>query len=381
MSYTRNSVIEALESIAQVGVPSIGAASILDVGTQDFLKYLENEILDNFIAQGGSTCKFFEGSYGSGKTHLLQLLHDIAIKRHMLVVEVELSHSMNFMNWHSITQYIMEKIQCRFDGRIVRSLPKILDALSAKDWFHAKPLRSFHLPHTGFVNAIEIYLKQNRDLNPVVKEKLAQFLLGQRVSAVELRKLGVKGVKNPLSRRNAELVFNSVLSSLFHLGMPGTMVLFDETDQTFSGNLTHHSIKAKAAANIMRRLIDACSLSGITGVLVSFAVLPNFIPACAHTYPALGERLMLSSEGRSEPGWRNPVLRLDAVNSLPDHDEFVEAAVDKFIELSRILGVNKNLKSQLETAGDKILVQHAGLDFRRPLVRMYASILLEHVST
>jgi len=378
MTYTRNSIIEALECVAQIGVPSIGAASILDVGSHDFLKYFEKEILDNFIAQGGSTCRFFEGAYGSGKTHLLQLFQDIAIKRHMLVVEVELSHSMNFIYWESITRYIMEKIQCRFDGKVVRSLPKILDALALNGWASENPLKSFHLPHTGFVNAIDTYLKQNQNLNPAAKEKLAQFLIGQRVSAVELRKLGVTGVKNPLSRRNAELVLNTVLSSLFHLGLPGTMVLFDETDQTFRSTLTH-SNKAHAAANIMRRLIDACSLNGIKGVLVSFAVLPNFIPACANTYQAVGERLMVSSEGRHEPGWRTPVLRLDSVNSVPGHDEFVKAAVDKFMELSRLLGIKKNLKSQLEIAGEDILAHHAGLNFRRPLLRMYASMLLEHV--
>lgn len=378
MTYSRDSIIEALENVAQIGVPSIGAASILDVGTQDFLKYFEQEILDNFIAQGGSTCRFFEGAYGSGKTHLLQLLHDVAIKRNMLVVEVELSHSMNFINWHSITQFILEKIQCRFDGKVVQSLPKILDALAAKDWAIKKPLKLFHLPHTGFVNGIETYLKRNRNLSPAAKDKLAQFLLGQRMSTVELRKLGVTGVKNPLSRRNAELVLNTVLSALFHLGFPGTMVLFDETDQTFRHTLTH-SIKAIAAANIMRRLIDACSLSGIKGVLVSFAVLPNFIPACANIYQAVGERLMVTSEGRFEPGWRTPVLRLDAVNTLPEHDAFLEAAIEKFIELSRTLGISTNLKPHLQQAGEEILNQHAGLDFRRPLIRRYASMLLAHV--
>jgi len=47
--------------------------------------------------------------------------------------------------------------------------------------------------------------------------------------------------------------------------------------------------------------------------------------------------------------------------------------------LSRLLGIKKNLKSQLEIAGEDILAHHAGLNFRRPLLRMYASMLLEHV--
>lgn len=379
MPYSRDSIIEALENVAQIGVPSVGAASVLDVGTQDFIRFFEQEILDNFIAQGGSTCRFFEGAYGSGKTHLLQLLHDLAIKRKMLVVEVELSHSMNFGNWHSITQFILEKIQCRFDGKIIQSLPKILDALAAQHWAIQKPLKSFHLPHTGFVNGIETYLKMNRNLCPAAKDKLSQFLLGQRVSAVELRKLGVTGVKNPLSRRNAEVVLNTVLSALYHIGFPGTLLLFDEADQTFRNILAAHNQRAQYAANIMRRLIDACTLSGIKGVLVSFAVLPNFIPHLANVYPAIGERLMVSSAGRLEPGWRTPVLRLDAINTLPEHDEFVKAAIVKFLHLSRAIGITANLKSQLQQAGEDILNRHAGLDFRRPLIRRFASILLAHV--
>ncbi len=140
-----------------------------------------------------------------------------------------------------------------------------------------------------------------------------------------------------------------------------------------------HSLKARSAANIMRRLIDACSLSGIKGVLVSFAVLPNFIPACANNYQAVGERLIISSAGRLEPGWRTPVLRLDAINTLPEHVEFVDSAIEKFLTLSRTLGIDTNLKSQLQQAGVDILNKHAGLDFRRPLIRRFASMLLAHV--
>jgi hypothetical protein len=377
MRYSRSQIIDALQNIAQIGSPSSGAATIVDIGTQNFLEYFENEVLNNFIAQGGSTCRFFEGAYGTGKTHVLQLLHDMAIKRQMPFVEVELSNALNFTNWHSITKFILEKIQCCIDGKVVRSLPRILDAMVTSGWVLEKPLKSFNLPHRGFVNAIETYLKRNRNLNPDAKDKLVQFLMGQRVGTVELQRYGITGVKNPLSRRNAELVLNTVLSALYYLKFPGTIILFDEIDQTFINTLPP-SRRTMAAANIMRRLIDACSLSGIKGVLVAFAVLLNFIPACSNAYQALGERLMVSSMGRSKHGWRTPVLRLDAICSISDREEFVEAAVDKFIELARVLGIDKNLRPFLETAGEDILNRHAGLDFRRPLVRRYASMVLEH---
>lgn len=377
MPYSKTDIIDALECVAQTGVPSNGAATILDIGTKSYLDFFETEILDKLVTQGGSTCRFYEGTYGSGKTHLLQLFHDMAIRKRMLVVEVELSQILNLTDWHAITKFVLEKIQCRIDRNIVQSLPKILDAIVENGWLPDKSLRSYHLTHTGFVNAIETYLKRNRELRQEAKDRLAQFLLGQKVGALELKRNGISNVKNPLSKRNAELVLNTVLSALYHMGFPGTMILFDETDQTFSIS-EKIPLKTIFGANIMRRLIDACSLSGIKGVLVGFAVLPNFIPACAGVYQALGERLMVSRKGRTTPGWRSPVLRLDAINTVPDRNEFVVEAVTKFLGFAERLDVKIDLRAQLESVGNEILNKQAGLDFRRALIKRYASVILQY---
>src|SRR4051812_40870847 len=88
-----------LEDLAQYGVPPAGAAPLIDIGTGDYLEFFGSEILDQLVASGGSTCRFFEGPYGSGKTHLLQLMEDQALKRQMAVVRLDLSQALSLEDW------------------------------------------------------------------------------------------------------------------------------------------------------------------------------------------------------------------------------------------------------------------------------------------
>lgn len=56
-------------------------SSVIDVGSDAFVSCFEHEILNGLVQHGGATCRFFEGSYGAGKTHLLRLLGETARAR------------------------------------------------------------------------------------------------------------------------------------------------------------------------------------------------------------------------------------------------------------------------------------------------------------
>jgi len=373
MPYTREEIVSALETVAEVGVPTATAAKILDVGTSEYLEYFQREIIDG-ILRVGSTCCFFEGSYGSGKTHLLQLLRHLAENNNLLVAEIMLSRDTDFSNWKAVTQRILEKMQLKTDSGVIESVPKILDYLSDRMELSDISLKKYKLPHVGFVNAMEFFLKKNKNLGFVSKKKLADFLLGQRIGTGELKKHKVYGVKSPLSKRNAELVFKTILSAFFHLGYP-ILILFDEMDQTFQ-SVQASSNKAQMAANLIRRLIDACSFSNFQGACLVFAVSLNFIPRCAEVYPALGERLLLSSQVLDKSCWRLPVSRLESINTYHDHHEFAVATVGRFVSLAGKLGIQGITRDDLNFLARDVLANHAGLDFRRPLVRRLASKLL-----
>src|SRR5262245_12785690 len=119
-------VLNALEQIAQHGTAPRRAAAVVDVGSSEFLKYFETEITNGLLASGGATCKVIAGSYGSGKTHLLDLLEDQALRGGLLVVRTDLSQALDLTSWRALTRHILENLECDVNGVAVKSLPGIL---------------------------------------------------------------------------------------------------------------------------------------------------------------------------------------------------------------------------------------------------------------
>lgn len=376
---SREAVMEALEQLTQFGVSAAGAARLFDVGNDEFLRYFEAEIFTDLVSTGGATCKIVEGSYGSGKTHLLQLLEDSALERGMAVVRTDLSQSLNLEEWHLIARHILQNIEIRTQHGIVRGLPRVLDALKREGKCQDAALRGASLPHDGFTKAITLRCA-HPDLTVDTRELLDRFLEGDRVSTAQLRAGGATGVKHPLSQRNAELVLKTVLAALHRLGVPGTLMLFDESEKTFVFKRQAPSKRILAGANLLRRLIDASANGSLVGTAIVFAVLPDFVSNCGLAYPALGQRLSrVPTHGRAS--WRWPVLRLDSITSYPDARDFVAALIERHEGILNRFGVNLNGKRQaLVDAASDTLRLHVGSDYRRYVVKKVASISLTHFS-
>ena len=91
---------DALRQIVTHGTPPRPEhIEIIDVGNEKFIEFFEREILECFVKVGGSTCRFFEASYGGGKSHLLGLFNHLAAKHQMLTVNIELSRALSLMEW------------------------------------------------------------------------------------------------------------------------------------------------------------------------------------------------------------------------------------------------------------------------------------------
>ena len=368
-------VREALEQVAQYGILGGASAAILDVGTGGFLAYFEGEILDDLVARGGATCRFFEGSYGAGKTHLLRLLGELATARGLATVQTELSRDLGLEDWSLITKYILEQIEVRIAGETVRSLPAILSALGRGGLAGVAALKRANLPHAGFRAAMLRAVGE-----PAVPAPLRDYLHGERIGAVQLRRAGIAGVKDPLSRRNAEQVLNTVLSGLAHLGLPGVLLLFDENEQTLASNRAALSKRLQVAANVMRRLIDGCTTGGLVGTVAVFAVLPGFLENCSRQYPALGQRLEMPRGGQATPAWRWPVLPVEAVGTVAGHEEFLEGAIGVFGRLVDGCGGEAGgLAEAMRADGARVLAEQAGAGYRRPLMKRLASLALERL--
>jgi hypothetical protein len=371
---------EALEHLAEHGLPTLPAAPLIDVGTGAFLDYLEHEVLDGFVMRGGATCRLFEGPHGAGKSHLLTLIQHRCLHRDMAVVRATLSDALQLEDWKAITRYVLQRIELERDGRTYRGIARILEALRDSEGLATTRLAASRLPHGGFREAM-LHQVSGVRRSAAASDHLRRFLHGERVRVGDLRKLGINGVKNPLSHRNAEQALATVLNGLSLLGVSGTVLLFDETEKAFRSPRATPSRKVRVSANLIRRLIDACATGDLQRTLVVFAVLPGFLSNCAEAYPALGQRLNMVRSHDTSAGWRSPVLPLPAVNSTDSPEAFLDEAVDLFGNLvTRCGGDGRRSRKAMRDAGQRILRSEASDGYRRTLIKDLALIAHQTVN-
>lgn len=383
-----DSLCGMLESLAENGTPRPGIAQVIDVGTGDFLNFVDKELLEDFIPKGGSTCRFFEGTYGSGKTHLLQLIEDLALNRGFVVCRVDLANDLSFENWSQITKYILENCRINIEGRIIRKLPNILFELQYSEFLTKSKLDKAQLSHPGFQNAI-LHAVNASHLDYAAKKNIYRFLLGEKVTAKEMNASGLRTVKNPLGTSNAEQILNTVFNGFHLLGMKGFVLLFDETDESwirYSGSVPPRRIRV--ASNLIRRFIDSCALGRVMGLLAVFAVLPSFIGDCKQCYPALGERLGFERTEDKEAAWRWPVLPISAVNSLYStcendaiaREKFLRKTIENFVSIvDYCKGDSSGIEEELLKIGIEQLEAHAGKDYKRAVIKAFAFCSLERI--
>jgi hypothetical protein len=374
-------LISALETVAQSGIAAPGAAALLDVGTSAFVDFIRAELLNGLLPNGGSTFRVFEGAYGAGKTHLLQLLADAAAERGMITVHADLAQGQSLETPHHLISFLLQNMQWTGASGTHRSLPRILQAMSREGVVTCAGFQAATFPHSGFAAAMRMAVVDEVNRSSQL-DLVSRYLSGERVPAKEVRQAGIAGLKRPLSSRNAEQVLRTALTGLHELGCPGVVLLFDESERTLQVRGATASSRVRGAANLMRRLIDAFAMGDVRGTLAIFAVLPGFTNDCGRAYPALGQRLSRRRPATRQIAWRWPVLQLDEVGSYTDPDAFVVAAAQKLTSIPGIANGNRAaLEKTLVDRGRAVVRVNAGTGYRRQVMKDFASQILAALPT
>ncbi len=361
-----------LEHLAQHGTPAPGAARSIDVGSDLYLKFLEEEIFQGFIERGAASCRIYEGEYGAGKTHLLQLIAELAVSRGAAVIQMDLSEAMHLGDWRGLLQQVVQSIRVHdADGEAHVGLPRILADL-AFNTDELNGLKTLRAPHTGFRDAIRYAAEAS--LPDSATSALERFLLGEPVTISYLRRSGVPAVRGVITDRNAERVLQTLALCLRSLGIPSIVVLFDETEHTLSDRPGRREIRA---ANLMRRVVDGVASGRLPGMFFGFAVLPGTIEQASLVYPALGQRI--SSFRLSFGGYRRPVLQVSRLSTCSNPTEFLDMAVARFSALATEIGVPPDdLPEKLRAAGRQVIESYAS-GYRRPLMKQLAMTVVTNV--
>jgi hypothetical protein len=368
----------ALEQIAEHGTAPKGRARLLDVGTEPYIKYFDSEVVEGLLRHKGATCKIIAGPYGSGKTHLLDLLHDLAIERGLVVVRTDLSQALELTDWRAITRHILESMELYLDGQVQRSLPRVLAGLAAGG--RSLPyIPNLRLPHPGMAKAMSLLAGQAK-VSAGGMELLDRFAQGEPVTVRDFESYDVKGVKGSLSQRNAELVLRTVVAGVHACGCHGMLLLFDENDKSFTSKSGPSKQRVQRGANLLRRLIDATAGGQVPGLAAVMTVLPTFVDSCAEVYPALGQRLHQGESVNGNPSWRWPYLSIDAVSPSLTPEEFVERlALRLDLLASRVTGPPARIAASLKALGMAVIERQAGLAHRRYVSKALALATLQQM--
>lgn len=376
---TPDAIITALETMAENGEPPPTNISVFDVGSDHYLRFFVEEICDLLVAGGGSTCRFFEGPYGAGKTHLLKLLEERALKLGFAVVRTDLSSDLHLEDWKAITRYILQDMQATINGEPVRSLFNILTSLGNRGAKGLARLKTTPMPHPGFKNAI-FQAVQHSNSNSTEAHLLRAFLHGEKVTAAQLKKSGIYGVKNSLNERNAEAFIKTLIESLNILGLSGFMLLFDENERSFQPRRGSPNRKQLNAANLMRHLVDGCITGTLPRTIVVFTILPGFLEAMTLHYQALGQRLAMVRDMDINGSWRWPVLSLEQINTAREPELFLEHSISRFCAAVEKCGVSsQGLAEAMKLRGTRIIEQNAGSGYKRDLMKGLAVLAMERI--
>ncbi|NOX64043.1 MAG: hypothetical protein GXP42_19220 [Chloroflexi bacterium] len=305
MSLSPSLARQIVEVLGSSGTPPPRGIQYFNVGNQSLLDALDEYYFSSYLQDGGAAFKLVIGDYGSGKSHFLYCLRDLAWSRGFAVVKVDLSPVETPYNdqravyaavarniiWHEEDEEASdEKGLTRFlEGTLQRMVgePISLELLNHPiyrgivDTLEATPIDSL-----AYKNAVLSYFDALIRDQEEWLESLSRWLMGAPTTPDDTKILRPLGVTGKITRPNAFRMLRSLAQIIRALSYSGLVLLFDEVDRMASiGGKAE-----KLATDNLREVIDRCR-DELPGAMFVYAVPPQFINDIVPRYPALQQRV------------------------------------------------------------------------------------------
>ncbi|MCP4167707.1 MAG: hypothetical protein GY759_17705 [Chloroflexi bacterium] len=305
MTLTQPLARQIVEVLGSSGTPPPRGIHYFNVGNQSLLDALDEYYFSSYLQDGGAAYKMVVGDYGSGKSHFLYCLRDLAWSRGFAVSKVDLSPVETPYNdqravyaavarnliWHETDESISdERGLTRFlQGTLERMIdePPGLRAINHPNYRGlVDTVEASAIDSLAYKNAVLAYFESLiRDQDEHL-ESLSRWLMGAATTPDDTKLLRTVGVTGKITRPNAFRMLRSLTQTIRALSYSGLILLFDEVDRM-------SSIGGKAeklATDNLREVIDRCR-DELPGAMFVYAVPPQFINDVVPRYPALQQRV------------------------------------------------------------------------------------------
>lgn len=344
MALTQSLARQIIEVLGSSGTPPTKGVQYFNVGNTSLLEAVDEYYLSSYLQDGGAAYKMVVGDYGSGKSHFLYCLRDLAWDRGFAVSKVDLSPVETPYNdqrlvyaavarnliWHEADEAISDEAGLpRFlEGTLQRVVG---DDLSLETLTHPNyvglidTLEEAPIDSLAYKNAVLGYLEALiRDQDERL-DSLTRWLGGDNTTPDDTKTLREIGVTGKITRTNAFRMLRSLTQAVRALSYSGLVLLFDEVDRMASiGGKAE-----KLATDNLREVIDRCR-DELPGALFVYAVPPQFINDIVPRYPALQQRVR--APGRfSRANHFSPQINLEHLDL--DENDLMLAIGEKLIPI------------------------------------------------
>jgi hypothetical protein len=385
-----------IQTLGAAGIPPERGVQHFNVGNHSLVEALDAYYFSSYLQDGGAAFKLVVGDYGSGKSHFLYCLRDLAWSRGFAVVKVNLSPIEAPYNDQKLVYAAVARNLVWHEEDETASdeygLPRFLAGSLLR--FSGGELSLETLSHPNYRGLIDTLEATTID-SPVYQTailayfealvrgqqgrlaSLSRWLLAEETSPEDTKVLREVGVTSKISRANAFRMLRSLAQVVRALSYSGLLLLFDEVDRMAS-------IGGKAerlATDNLREVIDRCQ-GELPGAMFVYAVPPQFLSDVVPRYPALQQRLRAPGRfSRTNPF--SPQIHLDKLDL--NEDALMLAIAEKLLPIFEI-AFGASLDAKIQHANAAILANVArdvflDISHRRLFVKAFVTELArQHAS-
>lgn len=297
-----------IQDVAGFGQPPEYGFQFFSVGLEEITSVIEHEYLDFSIKHGGSSFKAVIGGYGSGKTHFLYTIRELAWNKHYVTSHVTLTpEETPFHKLEAVYRAVVNNIQPPLTPEEILSGSEVgIEAFIIR-WFNT--VIDMH-KKLGFKDqelnkAVEEWLNNNIksfesiSFTRAIKNAFLTLLNNQMDDFQHIliwlkgenytRKIHSEyGIMQKVDKETAFQRLRSLGQWMRQIGFNGLVIMFDEAEQTPSFS----SKQIAVHLNNLRQLIDACQRTSFRGFMFFYAIPDEeFLNQRGQVYVALQQRM------------------------------------------------------------------------------------------
>lgn len=382
-----NHVLSMIETMAQNGTAPEEGCSLFGVGFDAAFEKLRNKYIRDQFKRGRSSEKFIVGPFGSGKSHFLHQLIEVARSESCVTAKVTLNKNVDFTRYMLVFREIAHELRTpRSQRHGIRALiqeavmykrNQVPDNPAAAEmllngWISALSDVDYKWPFYGqLLRQACAACAENQEER---LESLCRWLGGEMDNAELVKLLKAPKITSAESNLYAIRALHTLSQFVRQVGWSGTVVGFDEAEQGFQVDTR----KKQRILSMLMADINGLNALQNGSLLMAYALTPDIV-ADFDTFPALQQRVLHPGADFFEGNVLAPLIDLQRRQNRDQ--ELVEIA-GRLVSLmyshwadSMAVPEAEALR-QAQSAASRLAAEDLSSSVRRTLVKEVCTILM-----